>query len=108
METNNASELLAALGHETRLAIFRLLIQAGPAGLSAGELGDKLDLPGPTLSFHLSHLSRCGLIDGRKQSRYIYYSANFSLMNDLVAFLTHNCCGGEPCTPTTLQCEETE
>lgn len=108
MKLNTASELLAALGHDTRLAIFRLLVEAGPDGLSAGELSERLDLPAPTLSFHLSHLSRCGLIDGRKQSRFIYYSANFSLMNDLVAFLTHNCCGGESCSTPNPSCEASE
>lgn len=94
METLTAAELLAALGHETRLAIFRLLVEAGPAGLNAGAISEKLALAPNTLSFHLSHLSRVGLIRGKQESRFIYYSADYPLMDTLLAFLTHNCCQG--------------
>ena len=101
MKTLAAAELLAALGHESRLAIFRLLVEAGPAGMKASAIGETLGLPAPTLSFHLSHLSRVGLIEGRKESRFIHYSASFSMMDELIAFLTHNCCNGSGCLPKT-------
>jgi DNA-binding transcriptional ArsR family regulator len=94
METLTAAELLAALGHETRLAIFRLLVEAGPAGINAGAISEALALAPNTLSFHLAHLSRVGLIRGRQESRFIYYSADYTLMDTLLAFLTHNCCQG--------------
>lgn len=102
METLNAAELLAALGHESRLAIFRLLVEAGPAGLNVSAIGDKLGLPGATLSFHLAHLSRVGLIKGERASRFIHYSVEFATMDELIAFLTRNCCQGETCLPKTL------
>lgn len=99
MEILDASERLAALGHEYRLAIFRLLVQAGPAGLNASAIGDALGLAPNTLSFHLSHLSRVGLIEGKRESRFIHYTAHFAAMGDLIGFLTSNCCQGEPCLP---------
>lgn len=101
METETAAERLAALGHATRLAIFRLLVQAGPAGVSAGAIGEKLTIPAPTLSFHLSHLSRVGLIRARQESRFIYYAADYTAMDDLLAYLTQNCCQGDQCLPQT-------
>lgn len=101
METLDAAELLAALGHESRLAVFRLLIEAGEAGINASAIGEKVGLSPPTLSFHLAHLSRVGLIRGRQEGRYIYYSANFPRMDDLLAFLTANCCHGKACMPKT-------
>lgn len=101
MEITVASERLAALGHETRLAIFRLLIQAGPAGVNAGLIGEKLEIPPPTLSFHLNHLSRVGLIRGRQESRFIFYVADYSAMDQLLAYLTANCCQGVQCLPKT-------
>jgi DNA-binding transcriptional ArsR family regulator len=99
METRDASERLAALGHETRLAIFRLLVQAGPQGLNAGAIAQALRVALPTLSFHLSHLARVGLIRGRQESRFIFYAADYAGMNSLIAFLTENCCQGEQCMP---------
>ncbi|MDF2446703.1 MAG: arsR [Moraxellaceae bacterium] len=105
METLTAAERLAALGHEYRLAIFRLLVQAGPAGLNASAIGDALGLAPNTLSFHLAHLSRVGLIEGHRESRFIHYAANFAAMGDLIAFLTDNCCQGSPCLSTTAACE---
>jgi DNA-binding transcriptional ArsR family regulator len=108
METLNAAESLAALGHETRLAIFRVLVQVGPEGLNAGAIGEKLGLAPATLSFHLSHLSRVGLIRGRQESRFIFYSADYSAMDDLIAFLTANCCQGNTCLPKTASCESTD
>jgi DNA-binding transcriptional ArsR family regulator len=99
MKTEAAAERLAALGQATRLAIFRLLVQAGPAGMSAGTIGEKLSIPAPTLSFHLSHLSRVGLIRARQESRFIYYAADYAAMDDLLAYLTQNCCQGGRCLP---------
>ena len=101
METLPAADLLAALGHETRLSIFRLLVEAGPDGRVASAIGEQLGLAAATLSFHLAHLSRVGLIRGQKESRFIRYSADYTMMDDLLAFLTHNCCQGQPCLPKT-------
>jgi ArsR family transcriptional regulator, arsenate/arsenite/antimonite-responsive transcriptional repressor len=104
MEKLTAAERLAALGHETRLGIFRLLVEAGAEGLSAGIIGERLNLAPATLSFHLAHLSRVGLIRGRQESRFIFYSADFSAMDDLIAFLTQNCCqGAGSCLPKTAE-----
>lgn len=99
METLNAAELLAALGHESRLAIYRLLVEAGPEGIHAGAIGEQLGMVPATLSFHLAHLSRVGLIHGQRASRFIHYSADYPTMDGLITFLTHNCCQGEPCLP---------
>ena len=101
METLNAAELLSALGHESRLAIFRILVEAGAPGMNAGAIGERVGLAPPTLSFHLAHLSRVGLIAGRQEKRFIYYSANFPRMDDLLSFLTSNCCHGNACLPKT-------
>jgi DNA-binding transcriptional ArsR family regulator len=101
MELHDATELLAALGHESRLAIFRLLVEAGPDGVNASAIGERLGMVPATLSFHLSHLSRVGLIRGERESRFIHYSADFEAMDKLIAFLTHNCCQGQPCLPNT-------
>ncbi len=99
MKTIDAVSRLAALGQETRLSIFRRLMQAGPEGLSAGAIGERLGLAPATLSFHLAHLSRAGLISGRNESRFIYYAADFAGMDDLLEFLTQNCCNGNSCLP---------
>lgn len=99
MEIGSASDSLAALGHESRLAIFRLLVQAGPAGVSAGVICDKLKFAPATLSFHLAHLSRVGLIRGRQEGRFIFYVADYAAMDALLAFLTDNCCQGAQCLP---------
>ncbi|PXX50470.1 ArsR/SmtB family transcription factor [Aquitalea magnusonii] len=100
MELLTAAEILAAIGHETRLAIFRLLVETGPDGLYASAIGERLGIAPATLSFHLSHLSRVGLIDGQRESRFIRYAANFSTMDGLLAFLTSNCCQGKSCLPS--------
>ena len=94
MELKKATLALAALGQSTRLSVFRLLVEAGPEGKLAGEIADDLSLPGATLSFHLKELSIAGLIEGEQSGRYIRYRAEFDVMNALVEFLTHNCCGG--------------
>src|SRR5271156_1514873 len=85
---------LGALAQETRLDVFRLLVQKGPEGLPAGEIGSRLGQPSPTMSFHLNQLRFAGLITSRRESRSIIYNANFKAMNDLLAYLTENCCGG--------------
>ena len=99
MNNNHAVEALAALANEHRLAIYRLLVQAGPEGRAAGAIAEKLGLPASSLSFHLAHLTRAGLIEQRRESRSLIYSADFESMNGLVGFLTDNCCGGADCTP---------
>lgn len=100
-------EVIAALGalaQETRLDIFRMLVGAGLDGLPAGEIGDRLGLASPTLSFHLSQLRFAGLVKSRRKSRSIIYTANFDVMNALIGFLTENCCGGKPelCMPSSF------
>ena len=105
MEMNEAVQSLSALAQGSRLAIFRVLVQAGPSGLAAGSIGEKLDLPPATLSFHLAGLTRAGLTDSRQDGRFVIYTANFPNMNRLVAYLTENCCGGASCAPAACQPE---
>ena len=100
MEIKTTVIALSALAQETRLAVFRLLVEAGPEGLCAGDIGARLGVPPATLSFHLAQLANAGLVDARQQSRFIFYSANFEAMNGIVGFLSENCCGGKPCPPT--------
>ena len=97
----SALAVLAALGQENRLAIYRLLVQAGPPGMTVGEIGRKLALAPATLSFHLKELSHAGMIAATNQGRHIVYAANFEQMNALLAYLTENCCQGDPgaCRP---------
>ena len=102
MEMNEAVEALSALAQETRLKVYRLLVEAGPEGLSAGRIGEELNLPPATLSFHLAHLARAGLAQGRQEGRFVIYSADFQNMNALVGYLTENCCGGESCAPVKI------
>jgi len=103
METKSALTALAALAQESRLAIFRALVAAGPAGLSAGKIGELIGSTAPvapsSLSFHLKELAHAELVSSRQDGRFVIYIANFATMNALVAFLTENCCGGEPCEP---------
>jgi len=99
METSQAIEALSALAQETRLRVYRLLVEAGPQGLPAGRIGEELDLPPATLSFHLAHLARAGLARSRQEGRFIIYCADFQNMNALVGYLTENCCGGQSCAP---------
>lgn len=93
----DAVSALAALAHEHRLAAFRLLVEAGPAGLPAGTLAERLGVPQSSLSFHLAHLARAGLATQRRAGRQILYAADFPAMNGLVRYLTENCCGGRDC-----------
>ncbi len=95
MDNSTATVRLAALAQETRLSIFRALVQAGPEGLNPGTLAEKLGLAQATLSFHLKELRNAGMIQARQESRYIFYSADFAAMNELLGFLTENCCGGD-------------
>jgi len=99
---------LAALAQETRLALFRLLVEAGPAGLAAGVIAGRLGVAAPTLSFHLKELTHAGLIGPTQRGRYVLYSANFDAMNALIGYLTENCCRmscdaecAPACAPTT-------
>lgn len=107
MELKRTVNRLAALAQETRLAIFRLLVEAGPEGLCAGDIGARLGVAPATLSFHLAQLANAGLVDARQQSRFIFYSANFEAMNGIVGFLTENCCGGRPCPPAKAKRKKT-
>ncbi|HSR01853.1 MAG TPA: metalloregulator ArsR/SmtB family transcription factor [Methylophilaceae bacterium] len=98
-----AVKQLSSIANEARLAIFRLLVQAGENGLAAGAISEKLGTPSSTLSFHLKELNHAGLISAQQQSRYIYYSANYETMNSLLAYLTENCCAGQQdCCPTSI------
>jgi len=96
MEAINAVQCLAALAQETRLSIFRLLVEAGPEGLPAGRLGEALAVPPATLSFHLKELTHARLASARQEGRFIYYSADFEQMAALMSYLTRNCCRGMP------------
>jgi DNA-binding transcriptional ArsR family regulator len=100
METEAALVALGALAHDSRLALFRLLVTAGPAGLAAGELGERLALPPATASFHLKELRHAGLVSQRRDGRSIYYAADYAAMDALIAYLTENCCQGTTCQPT--------
>jgi ArsR family transcriptional regulator, arsenate/arsenite/antimonite-responsive transcriptional repressor len=99
MNTQDTISALSALAHEHRLAIYRLLVQAGPEGRAAGEIAEALEMAPSSLSFHLALLNRAGLITQRRESRSLIYSADFEQMNALVGFLTENCCGGKSCAP---------
>ncbi|QDQ26090.1 helix-turn-helix transcriptional regulator [Chitinimonas arctica] len=92
MENKAVVTLLAALAQESRLAIFRLLIVQGPQGMTVGKIGEALDIPPATLSFHLKELTRASLIDARQEGRFIHYSANYQTMGSLLSFMTENCC----------------
>jgi ArsR family transcriptional regulator len=93
MKTPDVIEALGALAHEHRLAIYRLLVQRGPEGLSAGTIGQRIGLLPSSLTFHLQNLQRAGLITQRRESRQLFYSVDFRVMNGLVGYLTENCCG---------------
>ena len=105
METSNAVAALAALAQDSRLDIFRLLVQAGPAGMPAGQVAEQLGLAPNTLTFHFDRLRFAGLVTVRRDGRSMIYAARFAAMNDLVAFLTENCCQGAPekCAPVAIR-----
>jgi ArsR family transcriptional regulator len=92
MKSNDAVRSLAALAQESRLAIFRMLVKRGPEGYTPTQLGEKLKVASPTLSFHLKELQRAGLLEVRREGRFLYYRPNFVHMNLLIGFLTENCC----------------
>lgn len=101
MKTKQAIAALGALAQETRLAAFRLLVQAGPEGMPAGDIADKLGLPASSLSFHLAQLTQAGMVVQLRAGRSLIYSIDFQSMNGLMAYLTENCCSGNAaaCTP---------
>ena len=101
MDLVAATAAMAALGQSSRLAIYRALVEAGPAGRVAGELAAAVGLPGATLSFHIDKLVQAGLVEGTQEGRYMRYRADFAAMGALVEFLTRNCCGGDAsCAPS--------
>jgi ArsR family transcriptional regulator len=105
MKKEKTIAALAALAQESRLDVFRMLVQSGPDGMPAGEIGARLGVPSPTLSFHLNHLRHAGLVTCRRDSRSIIYSADYKAMNDLISYLMENCCRGnaEQCAPAACK-----
>jgi DNA-binding transcriptional ArsR family regulator len=101
MESKSAVTALSALAQESRLGVYRLLVQAGPEGMAASEIAERLGIPANTLSFHLKTLSHADLVQSRQAGRFIYYSTNYEQMSSLLGFLTENCCGGRSCAPQT-------
>lgn len=100
MKQKDVIGALAALAQDSRLAIYRLLVKRGPEGYAAGEISERLQIAGPSLSFHLKELARADLVTARRDGRFIYYSAHFERMNQLVNYLTENCCSqGAVCAP---------
>ena len=104
METKNVLAALAAIAQESRLAVFRLLVQIGPEGIAASKIAEQLDIAPSSLSFHLKELSHANLVVSRQEGRFVIYSANFDTMNGLVSFLTENCCAGQSCSPGVAVC----
>lgn len=105
MSLDQVIPALAALAQEHRLAVFRLLVQAGPDGLASGVLADTVGISPSAMSFHLAQLAHAELIAQRRAGRSIIYSANYAAMNALVGYLTENCCAGASCAPTSQTCE---
>jgi DNA-binding transcriptional ArsR family regulator len=93
MRTSDVIEALGALAHDHRLAIYRLLVRRGPEGLSAGAIGERIGILPSSLTFHLQNLQHAGLVTRRRESRQLFYSADFTVMSGLVGYLTENCCG---------------
>jgi ArsR family transcriptional regulator, arsenate/arsenite/antimonite-responsive transcriptional repressor len=109
VDTKNAITALSALAQETRLAIFRLLVQIGPQGMAASKIGENLNIPPSSLSFHLKELTHASLVVPRQDGRFIIYVAQFATINALMAFMSDNCCGGNPCMPVptcSADCED--
>lgn len=102
MDTLNAVRALGALAHESRLAIFRQLVIAGPEGMAAGEIAQQLGISPSGLSFHLKDLTHAELVSSRQEGRFVIYTANFDAMTTLIGFLTENCCAGAPCAASDL------
>ena len=106
MESAEAIGALGSLAQEHRLALFRLLVEAGQKGMAAGSLAEALSVPNSSLSFHLAHLNRAGLIEQRRDGRSLIYTANFGAMNGLVSYLLANCCGGDDCSAVAIPKQE--
>jgi len=107
MDTREVLAALAAIAQESRLGIFRLLVQVGPEGMAATKIAGQLDIAPSSLSFHLKELTHAGLITSRSEGRFIIYSANIAVMNGLIGYLTENCCGGVPCGPGSCDAQQT-
>jgi len=99
MKTKDVISALAALAQESRLAVFRALVQAGPEGMAATRISEHVGIPPSSLSFHLKEMSHADLVTSHHEGRFVIYAANYSTMNGLIGFLTENCCGGNPCGP---------
>ena len=99
MKSRDVIAALAALAQETRLAVFRLLVQTGPSGLAAAQIAEGVGIPPSLLSFHLKELLHAGLVSQTREGRSLIYAANFDAMNGVLEFLTENCCGGNVCSP---------
>jgi ArsR family transcriptional regulator len=97
MKARQAVDALAALAHENRLSVYRILVEAGPGGRNAGAIAERLKIPPSSLTFHIQHLHRAGLVTQERKSRQLIYAADFTAMNALVGYLTENCCRGTPC-----------
>ncbi len=104
METKHVLAALSALAQESRLATYRLLVQAGPQGMTPGKISAALGIPASSLSFHLKELSHARLVVARQEGRFIVYAADFPTMSGLIGFLSENCCAGVPCTPASDAC----
>lgn len=102
METKQVLTALAALAQESRLAVFRLLVQVGPEGMAASKISEQVGIPPSSLSFHLKELTYADLVIPKQEGRFVIYSANIATMNNVLGFLTDNCCGGNPCTPVQI------
>ncbi len=96
----NIVNALYALAQESRLAIFRALVQAGPEGLAAGKIGEAVDISPSSVSFQMKELLYAGMVSSHPEGRFVIYAANFKAMNELIDFLTENCCGGKSCLPS--------
>lgn len=107
MEANRVISALAALAHEHRLALFRLLVQTGPEGLPAGRIAGALGVPNSSLSHHLALLHEAGLVTQRREGRSLIYAADYPAMERLLGFLTENCCAGAACSAAALNLKET-
>ena len=106
MQAGAAIAALGALAQEHRLALFRLLVQAGESGMAAGAIAGALGVPNSSLSFHLAQLSRAGLVSQERRHRSLIYRADYEAMNRLVSYLLENCCGGAGCTPVAIPGQE--
>lgn len=106
MEADTVIRALGALAQEHRLAVFRLLVQAGPEGMAAGILAGAVGVPASSMSFHLAQLAHAGLVTQRRASRSIIYAADYPAMNALLAYLTENCCAGQQCCPQSATDDE--